>query len=105
VLRAAVAMADERGVEALTMRAVGQELGVEAMSLYNHVKNKADILTGIVEVVCEEIVAAVNEIPQPDDPAEWKPVVRARILRARDVHLQQRWAAALPASAPDTPHA
>ena len=44
VLRAAVAMADERGVEALTMRAVGQELGVEAMSLYNHVSNKEDVL-------------------------------------------------------------
>ena len=103
VLRAAVAMADERGVEALTMRALGQELGVEAMSLYNHVKNKAEILSGIVDVVCEEIVAAVNEIPQPDDPADWKPVVRARILRAREVHLQHRWAPAQLEAMPDIP--
>jgi AcrR family transcriptional regulator len=94
VLRAAVAMADEHGIEALTMRALGQDLGVEAMSLYNHVDNKADILSGIVGVVCDEIVAAVNEIPPPDDPAEWKPVVRARILRAREVLLQHRWAPA-----------
>jgi AcrR family transcriptional regulator len=94
VLRAAVAMADEHGIEALTMRALGQELGVEAMSLYNHVDNKADILSGIVGVVCDEIVAAVDEIPPPDDPAEWKSVVRARILRAREVLLQHRWAPA-----------
>ena len=103
VLRAAVEMADERGIEALTMRALGQELGVEAMSLYNHVKNKADILGGIVDVVCDEIVAAVNEIPQPDDPADWKPVVRARILRAREVHLQHRWAPALLETLTDIP--
>jgi AcrR family transcriptional regulator len=103
VLRAAVAMADEHGIEALTMRSLGQELGVEAMSLYNHVDNKADILNGIVGVVCDEIVAAVNEIPPPDDPAEWKPVVRARILRARDVHLQHRWAPAQLETMPDIP--
>jgi AcrR family transcriptional regulator len=103
VLRAAVELADERGIEALTMRALGHELGVEAMSLYNHVENKADILAGIVDVVCEEIVAAVNEIPQPDDPAEWKSVVRARILRARAVHLQHRWAPALIETLADIP--
>jgi len=94
VLRAAVELADERGVEALTMRALGQELGVEAMSLYNHVKNKAEILSGIVDVVCEEILAAVDQIPPPDDPADWKPVLRARILAARQVLLQHRWAPA-----------
>jgi AcrR family transcriptional regulator len=103
VLRAAVDLADDRGIEALTMRALGQELGVEAMSLYNHVKNKAEILNGIVDVVCEEIVAAVDEIPQPDDPADWKAVVRARILRARDVHLQHRWAPALIETLGDIP--
>ena len=103
VLRAAVELADERGVEALTMRALGQELGVEAMSLYNHVKNKAEILSGIVDVVCEEIVAAVDQIPPPHDPADWKQVVRARILRARDVHLQHRWAPALLETRTDIP--
>jgi AcrR family transcriptional regulator len=94
VLRAAVELADERGIDALTMRALGQEVGVEAMSLYNHVKNKADILSGIVDVVCEEIVAAVDQIEPPDDPADWKPVVRKRILTAREVLLRHRWAPA-----------
>ena len=103
VLRAAVDLADERGIDALTMRALGQELGVEAMSLYNHVKNKADILTGIVDVVCEEIVAAVDEIAPPDDPADWKAVLRTRILTAREVLLSHRWAPALLESLKDIP--
>ena len=55
VLRAAVALADERGIEALTMRNLGQELGVEAMSLYNHVANKEAILDGVVELVIGEV--------------------------------------------------
>ena len=50
VLRAAVDLADERGIEALTMRNLGQQLGVEAMSLYNHVANKDDIVDGLVEI-------------------------------------------------------
>jgi AcrR family transcriptional regulator len=103
VLRAAVELADERGIEALTMRALGQALGVEAMSLYNHVENKADILNGIVDVVCEEIVAAVGEIPPPDDPAQWKAVLRRRILTAREVLLSHRWAPALLESLTDIP--
>jgi AcrR family transcriptional regulator len=103
VLRAAVAFADERGIDALTMRALGQELGVEAMSLYNHVKNKADILGGIVDAVCEEIVAAVEQVPPPGDPAEWKPVLRKRILTAREVLLRHRWAPTLLESLKDIP--
>jgi len=103
VLHAAVELADERGIEALTMRNLGQELGVEAMSLYNHVANKADILNGIVEVVCGELVAAVGQIEPPDDPAGWKPVARKRILTARDVLLQHRWAPALLESLTDIP--
>jgi AcrR family transcriptional regulator len=51
VLRAALALADAGGIESLTMRKLGQELGVEAMSLYNHVANKDDILDGIVDLV------------------------------------------------------
>ena len=60
VLRSAVALADQHGLGSLTMRRLGQELGVEAMSLYNHVANKDEILDGISEVVAEEI-----EIPVP----------------------------------------
>ena len=51
VLRAAVALADEAGIESLSMRRLGQELGVEAMSLYNHVANKDDLLNGITDLV------------------------------------------------------
>ena len=51
VLRAAVLLADEEGIESLTMRQLGLRLGVEAMSLYNHVANKDDILDGMVDLV------------------------------------------------------
>ena len=55
VVRAAVALADEAGLEALSMRRLGQRLGVEAMSLYNHVANKDDLLDGMIDVVFSEI--------------------------------------------------
>jgi AcrR family transcriptional regulator len=95
VLRAAVELADERGIEALTMRSLGQALGVEAMSLYNHVSNKEDVLDGMVEVVAGELIAAVDEIEPPAGPAEWKAVTRRRILTAREVLLRHRWAPAV----------
>ncbi len=91
VLRAAVALADERGIEALTMRNLGQELGVEAMSLYNHVANKEAILDGVIELIVGEIVDAVEDVTL-SDPAEWKPLTRRRILAAREVMLRHRWA-------------
>ena len=65
VLRAAVELADERGIDALTMRNLGQELGVEAMSLYNHVSNKDDVLDGVVEVIVDEVLAVVDGIAPP----------------------------------------
>jgi AcrR family transcriptional regulator len=92
VLRGAVALADERGIEALTMRSLGRQLGVEAMSLYNHVENKDDVLNGMVDVVLGEILAAVGEIEPPAEPAEWKAVARRRMLAAREVLLRHRWA-------------
>jgi AcrR family transcriptional regulator len=95
VLRSAVALADERGIEALTMRNLGQELGVEAMSLYNHVSNKQDVLDGLVDVVVDEVLAVVEQIRPPEDPADWKPVARRRILAAREVLLRHRWAPGL----------
>src|SRR2546430_14366766 len=55
VLQAAVTLADEGGVGALSMRKLGQVLGVEAMSLYNHVAGKADLLDGMIDVVFSEI--------------------------------------------------
>jgi AcrR family transcriptional regulator len=92
VLRAAVALADERGIEALTMRSLGQELGVEAMSLYNHVAGKEAILDGLVELVIAEVLDAVAEHEPPADPADWKAITRRRILAAREVMLRHRWA-------------
>ena len=61
MLRAAIALADEGGIESLSMRKLGQELGVEAMSLYNHVANKDDLLDGIVDAVTSEIEVPSGE--------------------------------------------
>jgi AcrR family transcriptional regulator len=95
VLRGAVELADERGIDAVTMRNLGRHLGVEAMSLYNHVSNKDDVLDGMVEVVVDEILEAVEEIEPPAEPAEWKAVARRRMLAAREVQLRHRWAPAV----------
>jgi AcrR family transcriptional regulator len=92
VLRAAVELADEHGIEALTMRGLGQAVGVEAMSLYNHVANKEAILDGVVEVVIDEVLEAVEGLEPPADPADWKAAARRRILAARGVFLRHRWA-------------
>jgi AcrR family transcriptional regulator len=88
VLRAAVVLADAGGIESLTMRQVGQELQVEAMSLYNHVANKDDILDGIVDLV-------FSEIALPSGRADWKAAMRKRAISARDALLRHRWATSL----------
>jgi len=88
VLRAALVLADEGGIESLTMRKLGQELGVEAMSLYNHVANKDDILDGIVDLVFSEIAV-------PSARAHWKAAMRRRGISARDVLLRHPWATSL----------
>ncbi len=90
VLRAAVELADESGIESLTMRSLGQKLGVEAMSLYNHVANKEDILDGMVDVVMSEINDAVSELDPPS--GDWKTAMRRRVLAAREILLRHRWA-------------
>lgn len=88
VLRAAVALADQNGIESLTMRRLGQELGVEAMSLYKHVANKDDILDGIVDLVLGDI-----DVPATGTP--WKTAMRARAISAHQVLLAHPWAAML----------
>ena len=88
VLRAAVLLADEDGIDALTMRELGLRLGVEAMSLYNHVANKDDILDGMVDLV-------VGEIELPADAADWKHAMRARAVSARAVFAQHPWVSPL----------
>jgi AcrR family transcriptional regulator len=54
IIEAAMRLMDKEGLEAVTMRRIGRELGVEAMSLYNHVADKEDILSGVVEAVMGE---------------------------------------------------
>ena len=85
VLFAALAMADRDGLEAVTMRRLGQELGVEAMSLYNHVANKDDMLDGLVDLVFAEIVL-------PDDTSDWKTSMRGRAISAHEALLRHPWA-------------
>jgi AcrR family transcriptional regulator len=103
VLRAALGLADERGLEALTMRSLGQELGVEAMSLYNHVDNKEAVLDGLAELVVGEILEAVQDEGRLSGPGEWKAATRRRILAARQVLLRHRWAPELLESRTDMP--
>ena len=88
VLRAAVVLADEGGIEALSMRRLAKELGVEAMSLYNHVANKDEILDGIIDVV-------VSEIDLRSDETEWKTAIRRSAISTRDVLVRHPWASKL----------
>lgn len=85
VLRAAVALADTAGIESLSMRNLAQDLGVVPMALYKHVANKDELLDGMIDVVIGEI-----DPPLPD--ADWKQVVRRRILSARQALLRHPWA-------------
>jgi len=84
VLNAAIELADEAGVEALTMRRLGQALGVEAMSLYNHVGGKDDLLDGILGLVVDGI-ARIPELPA------WRTAMREQALAARAVVLAHPW--------------
>ncbi len=88
VLREAVAIADARGLDALSMRELGRRLGVEAMSLYNHVDNKDDLLDGIVDLV-------VAEMELPAGGLEWAPAMRIRARSARQVFARHPWASQL----------
>jgi AcrR family transcriptional regulator len=93
VLRAAVEFADAHGIEALSMRRLAKELGVEAMSLYNHVANKDEILGGIVEIVA-------SEVEVPSDPANWKTSIRQSAISAHDAFIRHRWSCSLMTSTP-----
>lgn len=88
VLLAAVKLADAGGIETLTMRRLGRELRVEAMSLYNHVASKDDLLDGMVDAV-------FGEIGIPPSGAGWKSAMRQRAISARAVLVRHRWAIGL----------
>ena len=88
VLAAALKLADAGGLEALSMRKLGQALGVEAMAVYYHFANKEQVLDGIVDLVFGEIELAVAG-------ADWKAAMRARAISVRDALLRHRWAIGL----------
>ncbi len=89
VLQAAVALVDHEGLDALTMRKLGATLGVEAMSLYKHVRNKDAILDGIVDLVGAEIEVS------PGDRETWQGLLRRRATASRVVFTRHPWAIGL----------
>ncbi len=78
ILQAALRVVDAEGLHAISMRRLGEELGVEAMSLYHHVNGKAAILDGIFEMVLAELPAAKRS-------SAWQPVLRERARALRSV--------------------
>jgi AcrR family transcriptional regulator len=88
VLQAAVHLADKNGMHELSMRNLGQQLGVEAMSLYNHVGSKDDLLDGMVDFV-------FSEISLPGSGQDWKFAMRQRALSARAALAGHAWATGL----------
>jgi len=89
VLRAALALVDTGGHEALSMRNLGKKLDVEAMSLYKHVANKEDIVDGLVDIVFSEIA-----VPSPGE-IDWKSAMRRRAISVREALNRHRWAVGL----------
>lgn len=88
VLRAAVELADEGGLEGLSMRRLAQQVGVEAMSLYYHVRNKDDLLGGMLDVV-------YSEIETPASDGDWRSAMRRSAISFHQVLLRHPWACSL----------
>ena len=88
VLRTAIELADEGGIASLSMRRLGRVLGVEAMSLYNHVANKDDLLDGVADII-------VGEIEVPPGGGDWRSAMRRRAISAREVLARHPWAGGL----------
>ncbi len=88
ILQAAVDVADQDGLGALTMRRLGKDLGFEAMAIYKHVANKEEILEGMLELV-------IGRIEIPEGGADWKDAMRRRAVSAREVLTRHSWAIGL----------
>src|SRR3954468_8382228 len=88
ILESALAVADEGGIESLTMRKLGETLGFEAMSLYNHVANKNDLLDGILDLV-------LAETELPSGPGAWDEAVRRSAISVHDALRRHVWAGPL----------
>ena len=91
VLRTAMALADRDGLDALSMRRLATELGVEAMSLYYHVRNKDGILAGIADL-------ALNEVEPPTGSDDWKADVRRSAISYHETLLRHPWITRVPGS-------
>jgi len=85
ILRAAIKLADRQGLEALSMRKLATTLKVEAMSLYNHVASKDELLDGMVDEI-------IGEITLPGRGGDWKSAMRARAVSALAVMTAHPWA-------------
>jgi AcrR family transcriptional regulator len=92
ILQAGIELADVRGITGLTMRGLGDALGVEAMSLYNHVANKADLLSGMMDAVFAEV-----ELPSHSD--DWRTAIRKRSVSFHAALIRHPWSSALRDSA------
>jgi AcrR family transcriptional regulator len=88
VLQTAFRLADQGGLESVSMRKLGQELGVEGMAMYYYFANRDQIVDGIVDLVFAEI-----DLPSSD--GDWKAAMRRRAISLRDVLLRHRWAIGL----------
>jgi AcrR family transcriptional regulator len=88
ILRAAIEIADEDGLDALSMRGLGRRLGVEAMSLYNHVADKDDILDGMTELITDEFEV-------PTGAPDWRASIRSSACSAHDVLRRHPWASSV----------
>jgi AcrR family transcriptional regulator len=88
VLQTAVRRADAGGIASLSMRKLGQELGVEAMALYHHFANKDDLVDGMVDLV-------FGEIELPPSSRDWRTAMRQRAIGVRNALLRHRWAVGL----------
>ncbi len=87
-MRAAAELADERGIDSVTMRELGRRLGVEAASLYNHIAGKDDLFSGMADL-------AAAEIDLPSFDVGWKEAMRRRAVSAREAFVRHRWASGL----------
>jgi AcrR family transcriptional regulator len=96
VLQTAIRLADKDGIDSLSMRKLARELGVEAMSLYNHVANKRDLVDGMVDLVVDEF-----ELPVGD--GDWEAAVRTYATSAHDALLRHPWACNPVLTPPDRP--
>lgn len=88
VLDAALELADEGGLAAVTMAGVGARLGVEGMSLYRHIGNKEEMLNGLVDRV-------FTEIEVPADARDWREALRRRAVSAHAALRRHPWAIGL----------